>query len=1143
MRWRKAQGFDLNEDGRGPMGTVTAHGDELPLVTSSQPRVTSPTQVPSPVSPQSLPSTPLTAISTSTLDDVPSLQGTSSTARTDVSSAKSSSSTSASPTRPKTSSPPETPDGDKRSSLSHSGSPLRAKAPTSPRHYSEVPSPQRTTIHIPSRPHSSGATTSPLRASPTGVQLPLSPLRLQQPLSPQRTPVSPQHTTPAASPPHSASPSRPPSTVTVVASSRPSSQHIPTSPSFTGRENGSLVVVVNGSAPSSDPPQSLGQRVVPTSHANVTTKTTIPIGNPPPQLPHPPGSGVVDSSSSCTSSSAKLLEGDQPPPSSALSSRKSRKSHSKTNSTDSRRSGAHHEKSKSVTIVVNDQHVTYSNTPSTYTTTVLPNSNGVAAVASAPNGSTGLHHHHSKVPSAGNGETVFANGHSSGPPCRGPGGEHLPGDSTRPSSSASTHAGTNKGDPDIQVRPLVGWWGEGGSAGSVLEETASSDDCHRSTLTLVHSPARTLSRAVSIILYLSGEASSAVTEDTGEAWGSVLSGVCGVILVVGAATFLRLPRLLYVYGAGTFLSAWLAVLLIVAAPLAYLEAGLSQFSSSAALAVWRLVPIARGVGWSSVVVCFYWIVIVIGYLAPLVHYILIGIESDVLRDAISDQCSESIDSNFTNNGDWAVDYFRVCVYSLPQTWEMDLDMMFTWPLPAGVAAVVIVVTFISICGTRVLASITGVMTIIAVLGSSLQLAMSLTEIFRRDVDAIWKLVQPFVIPQVDILLQPWVWCAALAHVFLSLGLGIGLLMNFSSRGAFRFTLRRHLWGLIILLAVITALVSAVIVLQLTLLADDRGLKVAQALSTVISEFNSTGNTSDLIITVVPEDVGVSIGTAVITASHLIAIFVLPYKWLQQVVSTIVYLGLWCGGVTTATICIHALIVALKDISDCLPRAVAAIILAPLILAGAVATSIKGGAAVLTLLDSSVLTPVVLWPPFTLTLAVTSVYGIHKVRKDFTFMLEATVSLLWIPIWGFFIPAALLGVVIWACVINWAEIIVADGPVWRTALIWGLRALVLLPVPITAIYVVKSQLAYGIMDKVASSLQSSREWGDWGPQDPIEHHNWRRWREDETRPITSLKRRFANRPLTYTHSTLSSESSSTLTRLRNKYQRNGTASIL
>lgn len=45
---------------------------------------------------------------------------------------------------------------------------------------------------------------------------------------------------------------------------------------------------------------------------------------------------------------------------------------------------------------------------------------------------------------------------------------------------------------------------------------------------------------------------------------------------------------------GSFLAAWCAALLLVASPLAYLEAGLSQFSSSSALAVWRLIPIARG---------------------------------------------------------------------------------------------------------------------------------------------------------------------------------------------------------------------------------------------------------------------------------------------------------------------------------------------------------------------------------------------------------------------------------------------------------------------------------------------------------------------------------------------------------------------
>ncbi|KAG0723321.1 hypothetical protein GWK47_005586 [Chionoecetes opilio] len=253
--------------------------------------------------------------------------------------------------------------------------------------------------------------------------------------------------------------------------------------------------------------------------------------------------------------------------------------------------------------------------------------------------------------------------------------------------------------------------------------------------------------------------------------------------------------------------------------------------------------------------------------------------------------------------------------------------------------------------------------------------------------------------------------------------------------------------------------------------------------------------------------------------------------------------MWCSGLTTVAACVHTLVTSLRDTWECMPRLVGAVVVAPLLVAAAVLTTTAGGAAVIDLMDRDVLFLMVLWPPFTLTLAVTVIYGIHKLRKDFTFMLESAVCWLWAPVWGIVLPFTLLGVVVWLSVMEGGAVAVVEGPAWRVAVVWGLRLLAVLPIPITAIYVVKSQLAYGVVDKVASALQSSREWGDWGPQDPIEHHNWRRWREDETRPITTLKRRLASRPLTYTHSTLSSESSSTLTRLRNKYQRNGIASIL
>lgn len=206
-----------------------------------------------------------------------------------------------------------------------------------------------------------------------------------------------------------------------------------------------------------------------------------------------------------------------------------------------------------------------------------------------------------------------------------------------------------------------------------------------------------------------------------------------------------------------------------------------------------------------------------------------------------------------------------------------------------------------------------------------------------------------------------------------------------------------------------------------------------------------------------------------------------------------------------------------------------------------------------------LVPSLLWPSVLLTTAIAAAHGMNKLRKDFTFMLESKISVVWVVWWALMIPAILTGVFLWQIAYWWRDgyvyTVVNDvngnttihssdsGDVvfiqwWQMALVQILRVVPLIPIPIVAARVINSQLAYGIKDKLISSLQSSREWGEWGPQDPIEHHNWRRWREDETRPFASLERRLAARPLTYTHSTLSRNSSggSSLARLRAKYQK-------
>ncbi|XP_050734971.1 sodium- and chloride-dependent glycine transporter 2-like isoform X2 [Eriocheir sinensis] len=1084
MKWRKAQPFDPPAHQREGSGheSCTMGGDELPLVSSPPPRLSSSAS-------SSLSSTHLSALedsSTSTSVSRKDPPRTVSLTALTFTAGPGMSEVPAATMRDPAAAPSPAVAATRVSVPSEPQTPVRSSATPRPA--------STTTVHIPPSP----ARPAPTRPVSAGVSPHHPPHNHHQRhhshsvsapqsvvSSPHRVPVGPQRAS-ASSGKIGGSPSRPaasPQRIAVNLQEPANHQSAPVSPAkvvvspakasstpqvTTGSEG--VVVVVNGGVTANGQARSPG-------HLRAAT-TTIPVGDG--------GSGSSD------------------PQQTSLKASPGRKSVGSRSTGGGAGEGkrATHEKNKSVTIVVNDQQVAYTS------------SNGVANGGVHPEAAT-----------------------------------H--GEATRPPSSASTQPG-GKADPDMQVRPLVGWWGgEGGSAGSVLEDAASSDDCHRSTLTLVHSPARTLSRAVSVILYLSGEAGDAmVGEDSGEAWSGGVTGLCGVALVLGAAVWLRLPGLLYEFGAGNFLAAWCGAVLVVAAPLALLEASLAQFSSSAAIALWRLIPIARGVGWSTVVVCVYWAAVVLGSLAPVLHYLLLTLNPALLVGTVDSCCTAS--PNNTSTGDWVLHYHRSCVYQLPEEWHHGLRLTFSWPLPSCMAAAALIATIMGVCGARTLAGLLAGASTFALTGLSLQVALAVVETLRRDEVALWEMARPFLTPHPHTLLQPRVWCAAVAQVLLSLGLGVGLLMSFSSRSSFRFSLRRHLFGLLVLVVLVTAVVAGVSVLQLTILASDRGVTLDRALDhhrTPLHTLHARLNESRVVgvelgtMGMGVAGVGMGVSAAVITTTHLISLVSFSFPWLKQLVATLIYIGLWCSGLTTVTACVHMLVTALRDAWDCLPRVLAALMVAPILVAAAIITTTASGAAVVDLMDREVLILMVLWPPFTLTLAITTIYGIQKLRKDFTFMLESAVCWLWIPVWGFLLPFTLLGVVVWLCVMEGGSVVVADGPGWKVVAVWGLRMMAILPLPITAIYVVKSQLAYGVVDKVASSLQSSREWGDWGPQDPIEHHNWRRWREDETRPITTLKRRLASRPLTYTHSTLSSESSSTLTRLRNKYQRNGAASVL
>lgn len=82
---------------------------------------------------------------------------------------------------------------------------------------------------------------------------------------------------------------------------------------------------------------------------------------------------------------------------------------------------------------------------------------------------------------------------------------------------------------------------------------------------------------------------------------------------------------------GSFLAAYLVCLLFVAIPLGYLECGLAQFSNNSVIGIWSLVPLFRGIGWSTVVGCLYWGATTVGLAAPWFHYLIAQNEPSLLQ--------------------------------------------------------------------------------------------------------------------------------------------------------------------------------------------------------------------------------------------------------------------------------------------------------------------------------------------------------------------------------------------------------------------------------------------------------------------------------------------------------------------------------
>ncbi|XP_014245066.1 sodium- and chloride-dependent taurine transporter-like [Cimex lectularius] len=106
-----------------------------------------------------------------------------------------------------------------------------------------------------------------------------------------------------------------------------------------------------------------------------------------------------------------------------------------------------------------------------------------------------------------------------------------------------------------------------------------------------------------------------------EKWANKIEFVLsGIGFAVGLGNIWRFPYLCYKNGGGAFLIPYVVCLIAGGIPIFFLEVGLGQYTSEGGITVWNIVPLFKGIGIGTTIICFILNVYYIIILAWAAHY-------------------------------------------------------------------------------------------------------------------------------------------------------------------------------------------------------------------------------------------------------------------------------------------------------------------------------------------------------------------------------------------------------------------------------------------------------------------------------------------------------------------------------------------
>ncbi|TKC39049.1 hypothetical protein EI555_017328, partial [Monodon monoceros] len=552
-----------------------------------------------------------------------------------------------------------------------------------------------------------------------------------------------------------------------------------------------------------------------------------------------------------------------------------------------------------------------------------------------------------------------------------------------------------------------------------------------------------------------------------ETWSKKADFLLSVIgFAVDLANVWRFPYLCYKNGGGAFLVPYLLFMVIAGMPLFYMELALGQFNREGAAGVWKICPILKGVGYTVILISLY-----IGFfynviIAWALHYLFSSFTTELPWTHCnhtwnSPRCSDarapssSPDPNDTFRTTPAAEYFERGVLHLHESQGIDDLGPPRWQLASCLVLVIVLLYFSLWKGVKTSGKvvwITATMPYVVLFALLLRgvtlpgavdgIRAYLSVDFRRLCEASvsapsargpspcgpWgstsQAGDPKGCSRAAILTPPAVWIDAAVQICFSLGVGLGVLIAFSSYNKFTNNCYRD--------AIITTSVNSLTSFSSGFVVFSFLGYMAQKHSVPIGDVAKDG--PGLIFVIYPE-----------------ALATLPLSSVWAVVFFVMLLTL---GIDSAMGGMESVITGLIDEFQLLHRHrelfTLVIVLATFLLSLFCVTN--GGIYVFTLLDHFAAGTSILFGVLMEVIGVAWFYGVWQFSDDIKQMTGQRPSLYWRLCWKFISPCFLLFVVVVSIATfrppHYGAYIF---PEWANALGWTIAASSMSVVPIYAAY--------------------------------------------------------------------------------------------